>query len=264
MATILAIDVPGPVVADRRRPDHPARDETVISLLAHAVFGDGAALLPGPGLGGADPGPGREYGVCRLPAPGVAAGARRLRPKQLAFRGERLAFSNGILMLGGLSALLIVLFGGSTGALLPLYAVAVFTAFTLSQAGMVAALAARSKGRRWQLKAVINGIGATATGLVALIAAIDRTSWTRRCRSSRACRSAGARGWCWSSCPLFIWLFLTIKAPLRRGRAQTRPCRRRPTRSTEQPLQNVVVVPIARLTGRRSRRCATPRRCRTT
>ena len=58
-------------------------------------------------------------------------------PKQLAFRGERLAFSNGIVMLGGLSALLIVVFGGSTGALLPLYAVAVFAAFTLSQSGMV-------------------------------------------------------------------------------------------------------------------------------
>ena len=90
-------------------------------------------------------------------------------PAQLAFRGERLAFSNGILMLGLLSALLIVMFGGSTGALLPLYAVAVFTAFTLSQSGMVEHWR-QVRGRHWQLKAAINGLGATATGLVTVIA----------------------------------------------------------------------------------------------
>src|SRR5262249_21005659 len=131
-------------------------------------------------------------------------------PKQLAFRGERLAFSNGILILGALSALLILLFGGKTEALLPLYAVAVFTAFTLSQAGMVQHLR-RGEGRRWMLKAVVNGIGATATGLVTVIAAT-----TNFMDPSLPIIPGLPIGWgAWLVLvivPLFIWLLLTIKA----------------------------------------------------
>src|SRR5205085_5531368 len=112
-------------------------DESVISLLAHAVFGGGPfyyvvefsavfILVLAANTAYAD-----------FPRLASLLARDRYAPTQLAFRGERLAFSNGILILGTLSALLIIVFGGSTGALLPLYAVAVFTAFTLSQAGMV-------------------------------------------------------------------------------------------------------------------------------
>lgn len=95
----------------------------------------------------------------------------RFVPAQLANRGDRLVFSNGIIALGVLSSTLIWLFGGSTHALIPLYAVGVFLAFTLSQAGMVRHwLLRREKG--WHGHALINGLGATATGLVlAVIAA---------------------------------------------------------------------------------------------
>ena len=58
-------------------------------------------------------------------------------PRQLANRGDRLVFSNGVLVLAGAAGVLIVVFGGITNALIPLYAVGVFTSFTLSQAGMV-------------------------------------------------------------------------------------------------------------------------------
>ena len=58
-------------------------------------------------------------------------------PRQFANRGDRLVFSNGVLVLGGAAALLIIAFGGVTTALIPLYAVGVFTSFTLSQWGMV-------------------------------------------------------------------------------------------------------------------------------
>src|SRR4029078_8089368 len=58
-------------------------------------------------------------------------------PRQFATLGERLVFSNGILVLAGFAALLLVLFGGETHALIPLYAVGVFISFTLSQSGMV-------------------------------------------------------------------------------------------------------------------------------
>jgi amino acid transporter len=137
MATILAVMFLGLAFLIVGGQIIPRDEETVISLLAHAVFGQGplyylvqfSAVL-----------------ILVLAANTAFADFPRLAsllarddyaPKQLSFRGERLAFSNGILTLGALSALLIVVFGGSTGALLPLYAVAVFTAFTLSQAGMV-------------------------------------------------------------------------------------------------------------------------------
>ena len=58
-------------------------------------------------------------------------------PRQLANRGDRLVFSNGVLILSGLSILLLVVFNGDTHALIPLYAIGVFLSFTLSQAGMV-------------------------------------------------------------------------------------------------------------------------------
>src|SRR5205814_8733000 len=115
------------------RCDH----DTVSTLLAHAVFGAGPLyylvqasavliLVLAANTAYAD-----------FPRLASLLARDRYAPTQLAFRGERLAFSNGILILGTLSALLIIVFGGSTSALLPLYAVAVFTAFTLSQAGMV-------------------------------------------------------------------------------------------------------------------------------
>ena len=61
----------------------------------------------------------------------------RFVPRQFATLGERLVFSNGIIVLGGFAALLLVIFGGETHALIPLYAVGVFISFTLSQSGMV-------------------------------------------------------------------------------------------------------------------------------
>ena len=61
----------------------------------------------------------------------------RFLPRQFTNQGDRLAFSNGILILSALAALLLVVFGGDTHALIPLYMIGVFVSFTLSQAGMV-------------------------------------------------------------------------------------------------------------------------------
>ncbi|MBN1934783.1 MAG: APC family permease [Anaerolineae bacterium] len=92
----------------------------------------------------------------------------RFLPFQLANLGDRLVFQNGILLLTAATAVLIVLFGGQSHALIPLFAVGVFLAFTLSQAGMVVHWR-RARGRGWWLKAVINGVGALATALVVLV-----------------------------------------------------------------------------------------------
>jgi amino acid transporter len=93
----------------------------------------------------------------------------RFVPRQFAFRGDRLAFTVGIVVLSLLAAILIAMFGGDTSALIPLYAVGVFVSFTLSQSGMVVHWW-RERGRGWASKAAINGAGAIATGLVAVIA----------------------------------------------------------------------------------------------
>ena len=97
----------------------------------------------------------------------------RFLPRQLSNRGDKLVFSNGILILGFLSIFLIVIFRGDTHALIPLYAVGVFTAFTLSQAGMVRHWLAK-KERGWLKGIVINGIGTVTTAVVLLIIAVEK------------------------------------------------------------------------------------------
>jgi amino acid transporter len=97
----------------------------------------------------------------------------RFVPRQFANLGERLVFSNGIMVLGAMAALLLVLFGGETHALIPLYAVGVFISFTLSQAGMVR----RWWGRRepgWRHRLAINGVGAVTTGIVTFVIAATK------------------------------------------------------------------------------------------
>jgi amino acid transporter len=89
-------------------------------------------------------------------------------PRQLANVGDRLVFSNGILFLGVLASVLVLVFRGSTSALIPLYAVGVFISFTLSQLGMVQHWRKlRSRGWRW--KAMVNGLGGTVTALVLIV-----------------------------------------------------------------------------------------------
>jgi amino acid transporter len=97
----------------------------------------------------------------------------RFLPHQLTNLGDRLVYANGILLLGGLASLLVILFGASTHALIPLYAVGVFVSFTLNQAGMVRRwLRLRSPG--WRHSAVINGVGAVATAVVLVVVAATK------------------------------------------------------------------------------------------
>ena len=98
----------------------------------------------------------------------VAKAGDRFLPRQLANRGDRLVFSNGILVLAGGATILIVAFGGDTTALIPLYAVGVFCAFTLSQTGMVVHHW-RLREPGWRLGLAINATGAVATFVVLLV-----------------------------------------------------------------------------------------------
>jgi amino acid transporter len=89
-------------------------------------------------------------------------------PRQLTKRGHRLVFSNGIVGLAVAASLIIVLFKASVTAMIPLYALGVFTSFTLSQTGMAKRhLRLREKG--WRIGLLINGLGAVSTLVVAII-----------------------------------------------------------------------------------------------
>jgi amino acid transporter len=94
-------------------------------------------------------------------------------PRQLTGLGDRLVFANGILLLVGATAVLILGFQGDSHLLVPLFAVGAFLAFTLSQAGMVLHWW-RERGRHWQLKMLANGVGALATGVTLLVVGITK------------------------------------------------------------------------------------------
>jgi amino acid transporter len=91
-------------------------------------------------------------------------------PRQLANRGDRLVFSNGVIVLAGVACVLIVAFGGKTNALIPLYAVGVFLSFTLSQLGMVRHHQ-KEREPHWKRGVAINGVGSFATAIVTIIIA---------------------------------------------------------------------------------------------
>ncbi|TAL23790.1 MAG: amino acid permease [Nitrospirae bacterium] len=151
----------------------PNPNETVVSQLARTVFSKGViyytiqfatmlVLILAANTSFAD--------FPRLSS--IMANDRYL-PRQLSNRGDKLVFSNGILILSLLSALLVILFRGDTHALIPLYAVGVFTAFTLSQAGMVRHWF-KDKGKGWLKSAIINGIGGITTGVVLVVIAVEK------------------------------------------------------------------------------------------
>jgi amino acid transporter len=152
----------------------PSTQETVLSQLGRAVFG----------------GVGPAYYILQLSTMGILilaantafADFPRLSsllardgymPSRFAFRGERLAFTTGIVALALLSIVVVAIFGGRVEALIPLYAVGVFTSITLSQAGMVKHWW-RDREPGWRGSIAINGVGAVATGIVAVIFAIAK------------------------------------------------------------------------------------------
>lgn len=142
----------------------PAAEETILSALAHRIF------LGWPGI---------VYYVIQaatllvlmvaantsfMDFPRVASILAHdgYMPRQLAQVGDRLVFTNGIMTLAGLAAVLVVVFQGDTHLLIPLFAIGAFLAFTLSQAGMVRHWI-RERGRGWMLKAAVNGLGTLFT-----------------------------------------------------------------------------------------------------
>jgi amino acid transporter len=99
--------------------------------------------------------------------------SHRFLPRQFAQRGDRLAFSFGIIALAVIATLLLVAFKASVSGLIPLYTIGVFIAFTLSQAGLVRKWQ-RERDRGWRMRSVVNGLGAAVTGVVAIVVAVTK------------------------------------------------------------------------------------------
>jgi amino acid transporter len=173
----------------------PRETETVVSMLARAIFGESllyfniqaaTALILFLAV---------NTSFQDFPRLSSIMAKDSFMPRQMANRGDRLVFSNGILILAGLSIILLIMFQGSVNALIPLYAVGVFLSFTLSQAGMVRHWLKEERPALHHI--VLNGLGAVSTGVVLLI--IASTKFTH-----------GA----WMVIvliPLFVFAFLRVK-----------------------------------------------------
>ena len=143
----------------------PAEQQTVISQIGRQVFGDGPLYLALQIATTLILVLAANTSFADFPRLSAILARDRFLPRQLTNLGDRLVFVNGIVALAVLASVLVVVFGGQTHRLIPLYAVGVFLSFTLSQAGMVLHWR-KVGGPRWQWKARINGLGAVVTGIV--------------------------------------------------------------------------------------------------
>jgi amino acid transporter len=176
MAALLATMFIGTSVMAYAYGVHPQANETVISQFARTIFtgpmawfyyliqaATAAILVLAANTSFAD-----------FPRLSSLLARDKFLPRQFANRGDRLVFSNGIIILAILSGVLVMGFGGDTSRLIPLYAVGVFLSFTLSQLGMVRHWLRRGGVSHWRKSIVINGVGAIATFTVLVVLVVTK------------------------------------------------------------------------------------------
>jgi amino acid transporter len=173
MVLILGTLFMGVSVLARQLEPYPSHDQTVIAQMGLQVFGTGAIffvlqiatvmiLVLAANTAYAD-----------FPRVSSIIARDGYLPRQMANRGDRLVFSNGVIFLAAAASLLLVAFGGVTNALIPLYAVGVFLSFTLSQFGMTRHHR-KEQEPGWKRHLAINMVGAAATAIVLLIVATTK------------------------------------------------------------------------------------------
>jgi len=168
MAALMAILFVGSIGLTQYLGVVSNQQETILSALARRLFGNGAgyffiqfstmlilAVAANTSFAG-------------FPRLGAILARDEFLPRQLTGLGDRLVFANGIILLSVATAVLIVIFGGNSHSLIPLFAVGVFLAFSLSQAGMVVHWW-RLRGRGWVFKSMANGFGALATTVTLIV-----------------------------------------------------------------------------------------------
>ena len=231
MAVILGTLFMGISILAHHLQPYPSHDTTVLAQLGIQVFGQGAVffvLQIATAL------------ILTLAANTAYADFPRLAsiiafdeylPHQMRNRGDRLVFSNGVLILATAAIVLIVAFGGVTTALIPLYAVGVFTSFTLSQAGMVRHHQ-KQREENWRRHAIMNGVGSVATLIVLVIVATTKFT-------------SGA----WVPLVLIPLIILLFKAIRRHYLRVDRALKANLTSEMTRPRRNTVVVLVGNVNG---------------
>jgi amino acid transporter len=210
-------------------PD-PSEQQTVLSLIARHVLGGGMFLILVQVATALILALAANTSFADFPRLSSFLARDGFMPRQFAFRGERLAFTTGIVALSLLAALLLVVFQASVTALIPLYTLGVFVAFTLSQTGMVVRWW-RRREPGWRFGLPINGLGAVTTAIIAVIVAVTKFA-------------SGA----WLvivMAPLLILLMLAIRAHYRSVDALL--ALERIPAGKEVAAEPIVIVPLARL-----------------
>ncbi|NPC92186.1 APC family permease [Bacillus sp. WMMC1349] len=207
----------------------PKPEETVVSQIASETFGRSYLYYFIQGTTALILVLAANTGFSAFPQLAFNLAKDKYMPRMFTVRGDRLGYSNGIIFLGIASIILIILFGGETDHLIPLYAVGVFIPFTLSQTGMCLKWF-RQKPKNWGLKMFINATGAVISAVVLMILFITKFKLV------------------WSVLvfmPIVIWIFYMIKRHYNAVGEQLRM-----TEENLQPIEgNIVIVPIAGVTN---------------
>lgn len=172
----------------------PSEKETVVSQIANSVFGRGTIYYIIQGITALILFLAANTAYSAFPLLAFMLAKDKFMPHMFLVRGDRLGYSNGIIFLGVLSAVLVIAFHGNTEGLIPLYAVGVFIPFTLSQLGMMIRWI-KLKPSGWQIKLLINTIGMLTTLSITLIFIFTKFSQV------------------WAVfifLPLVIWIFMRI------------------------------------------------------
>ena len=216
MASLLAFLFLGiTVLARLLNIAEPQTRRTIVGQIAHAVWGGGPIFVGVLGATALILFLAANTSYADFPRLSSVLARDRFWPRQFMNRGDRLAFSNGIVALGILASVLVVVFDADVSRLINLYVMGVFTALTLSQAGMVVHWRRlRDEESRWRRHAFINAIGGTATLLVLVI--VLSTRFTHG-------------GWMVvTAVPLLVLLMRKIYRHYMEVRVQLREPRRRP------------------------------------
>lgn len=168
MVAILSVFFVGTTILAHEFGIVPSETQTVISQIAKTIFGENILFYVVQGATMFILVLAANTAFADLPVLASVMARDSVMPKQFTFRGDRLAFSNGIILLGLASAGILILFQAETTRIIPLYAFGVFTAFTLSQFGMVMHWH-HNREPGWRRSLLINGFGGSVTFVVAII-----------------------------------------------------------------------------------------------
>jgi amino acid transporter len=208
----------------------PTEEQTLLSQLVRVVAGDGWVLVLAQVATSLILILAANTSFADFPRLSSFLARDAFLPRQFAFRGDRLAFTTGIVSLAGLAGVLLIMFNASVAGLIPLYTLGVFIAFTLSQGGMLRRWWQRREPG-WQRGLLINGLGALTTAVVAIVVGVSNFT-------------SGA----WLVIvlvPLMMAMLTAIRRHYRRFDAALQPPEAEATIAP--PAEPIVIVPIARL-----------------